>query len=113
MRVGERRVDDTEELQMALIRQFTDDGVIPLRVRRDGGERSLTLRVTADRRAMTEPGKLLPGLGFDLATWNAATLIHEVPAGQRRRARRPARRTTVCWRSTASRWPTAPNSSPW
>ena len=29
---------------------------------------------------MTEPGKLLPGLGFDLATWNAATLIHEVPA---------------------------------
>ena len=45
VRVGERSVDDTEELQMALIRQFTDDGVIPLRVRRDGGERSLTLRV--------------------------------------------------------------------
>ena len=50
-------------------------------MRRDGGERSLTLRVAEDRRAMTEPGKLLPGLGFDLATWNAATLIHEVPAG--------------------------------
>jgi regulator of sigma E protease len=81
VRVGERRIDDTEELQLALIRQFTDNGVIPLRVRRDGGERSLTLRVAADRRAMTEPGKLLPGLGFDLATWNAATLIHEVPAG--------------------------------
>ena len=81
VRVGERHIDDTEELQLALIRQFTDNGVIPLRVRRDGGERSLTLRVAADRRAMTEPGKLLPGLGFDLATWNAATLIHEVPAG--------------------------------
>src|SRR5882672_358609 len=81
VRVGERRIDDTEELQLALIRQFTDNGVIPLRVRRDGGERSLTLRVAEDRRAMTEPGKLLPGLGFDLATWNAATLIHEVPAG--------------------------------
>jgi regulator of sigma E protease len=52
-----------------------------MRVRRDGAERSLTLRVAQDRRAMTEPGKLLPGLGFDLATWNAATLIHEVPAG--------------------------------
>src|SRR5271163_4149654 len=81
LRVGDRSVDDIEALQIALIRQFSDDGVIPLRVRRDGGERSLTLRVNQDRRALTEPGKLLPGLGFDLATWNANTLIHEVPAG--------------------------------
>jgi regulator of sigma E protease len=81
VRVGDRNVVDTEELQIALIRQFTDDGVIPLRVRRDGGERALTLRVNADRRAMTEPGKLLPGLGFDLATWNADTLVHEAPEG--------------------------------
>jgi regulator of sigma E protease len=80
VRVGERRIEDTEELQLALIRQFSDNGVILLRVHRDGGERSLTLRVAEDRRAMTEPGKLLPGLGFDLATWNAATLIREVPA---------------------------------
>jgi len=79
VRVGDRSVEDTEELQIALIRQFTDDGVIPLRVRRDGGERSLTLRVAEDRRALTEPGKLLPGLGFDLATWNANTLVHEAP----------------------------------
>jgi regulator of sigma E protease len=81
VRVGNRNVGDTEELQIALIRQFTDDGVIPLRVRRDGSERSLTLRVGDDRRAMTEPGKLLPGLGFDLATWNANTLVHEAPSG--------------------------------
>jgi regulator of sigma E protease len=81
VRVGDRSVEDTEELQIALLRQFTDDGVIPLRVRRDGGERALTLRVGADRRAMTEPGKLLPGLGFDLATWNANTLVHDAPAG--------------------------------
>jgi regulator of sigma E protease len=81
VRVGDRNVGDTEELQIALIRQFTDDGVIPLRVRRDGSERSLTLRVRDDRRAMTEPGKLLPGLGFDLATWNANTLVHDAPEG--------------------------------
>jgi regulator of sigma E protease len=80
VRVGDRRVEDTEELQIDLIRQFTDDGLIPLRVRRDGGERTLTLRVAEDRRAMTEPGMLLPGLGFDLATWNANTLIHDVPS---------------------------------
>jgi regulator of sigma E protease len=78
--VGRRSVEDTEELQISLIRQFTDDGLIPLRVRRDGAERSLTLKVTEDRRALTEPGRLLPGLGFDLATWNAPTLINAVPA---------------------------------
>jgi len=81
VRVGQRIVTDTEELQIALIRQFTDNGLIPLTVRRDGAERSLTLHVTADRRSLTEPGKLLPGLGFDLSTWNAATLIDVVPAG--------------------------------
>jgi regulator of sigma E protease len=80
VRVGERNVADTEQLQIALIRQFSDDGLIPLRVRRDGSERDLTLRVTEDRRTLTEPGKLLPGLGFDLATWNAAAMINSVPA---------------------------------
>jgi regulator of sigma E protease len=79
VRVGDRAVEDTEELQIALIRQFTDDGVIRLRVRRDGSERSLTLRVAEDRRAMTEPGRLLPGLGFDLATWNSDTVVEVVP----------------------------------
>jgi regulator of sigma E protease len=81
VRVGDRSVRDTEELQIALIRQFSDDGVLSLRVRRDGGERPITLRIDQDRRAMTEPGKLLPGLGFDLATWNANTRVHDVPAG--------------------------------
>ncbi len=79
--VGSHKVLDTEALQIALIRQFTDEGVVPLRVRRDGSERSVTLRVTQDRRALTEPGKLLPGLGFDLSTWNAPVLIESVPAG--------------------------------
>ncbi|HEX3913807.1 MAG TPA: RIP metalloprotease RseP [Steroidobacteraceae bacterium] len=75
VRVGRHEVNDTEELQIALIRQFTGDGSIPLTVRRDGVERPLTIRVGGDRRALTEPGKLLPGLGFDLATWKSATTI--------------------------------------
>jgi regulator of sigma E protease len=79
VRVGDRNVDDVEALQIALLRQFSDDGVIPLRVRRDGGERLVTLRVTEDRRALTEPGRLLPGLGFDLTTWTADTLIQDAP----------------------------------
>jgi regulator of sigma E protease len=80
VRVGDHSVEDTEELQIALIREFSEDGVIPLKIRRDGALRSVTLRVNEDRRSLTEPGKLLPGLGFDLATWNANTLIHAVPA---------------------------------
>jgi len=80
-RVGDRAVDDTEELQIALMRRFSDDGIIPLSVRRDGQVRELTLRVREDRRALTEPGKLLPGLGIDLSTWTANTLVHEVPSG--------------------------------
>ena len=64
VRVGDRPVADTEELQIALLRQFTDDGVIPLRVRRDGAERALTLRVADGSGALTEPGRLLPGLGL-------------------------------------------------
>jgi regulator of sigma E protease len=79
VRVGDRNVEDTEELQVDLIRQFSGDGVVPLTVRRAGSERSLTLRVTRDRRSLTEPGKLLPGLGFDLASFTASTLIQTVP----------------------------------
>jgi regulator of sigma E protease len=79
--VGDRRVDDTEELQIALIRRFSDDGIVPLKVERAGAERAVTLRVTDDRRALTEPGKLLPGLGFDLASWKAATFVQAAPAG--------------------------------
>jgi regulator of sigma E protease len=81
MRVGDRDVEDTEQLQMDLLRQVADDGVIPVRVRRDGSERVLTLRVTYDRRPLTEPGRLLPGLGFDLASWDAASLVRSAPAG--------------------------------
>src|SRR5271155_5828964 len=81
VRVGDHDVADTEQLQIDLLRQFSDDGVIPLKVRRDGSERALTLRVTADKRPLTEPGRLLPGLGFDLATWNADTTVQSAPQG--------------------------------
>lgn len=79
VRVGDRKVDDIEDLQIALIRQFSDDGVVPLAIRRDGGERDVTLRVTEGRLALTEPGRLLPGLGFEPATWNAKAFIQNAP----------------------------------
>jgi len=81
VRVGQHPISDTEELQIALMREFSEDGVIPLGVQRGGAERSLTLRIAGDLRSLTEPGKLLPGLGFDLASWNASCTVHSVPAG--------------------------------
>ncbi len=81
VRVGARDVADTEELQIDLMREFSGDGVVPLTVRRAGELRALTLRVATDRRALTEPGRLLPGLGFDLATWRADVTVQDVPPG--------------------------------
>jgi regulator of sigma E protease len=79
VRVGDRNVDDVEELQIALIRRFSGDGVVPLTLRRAGSEKSVVLRVNEDRVALTEPGRLMPGLGFELATWSAKTVIQDVP----------------------------------
>jgi regulator of sigma E protease len=78
--VGDRAVADTEELQIALFKQVVNADSTLLRVRRGGAERSLRLRIGSDSHALTEPGKLLPGLGFDLAAWNAQVLVQEVPA---------------------------------
>jgi len=79
--VGDYTVGDTEELQIDLLRLVSADSAVPLKVHRDGSELSLTLHLPSDTRALTEPGKLLPGLGFDLATWRADTLVQSVPAG--------------------------------
>jgi regulator of sigma E protease len=79
VRVGDRSVDDAEDLQIALIRRFSGDGLVPLTVKRSGGEKSVVLRVTEDRVALTEPGRLMPGLGFELATWSANTVIQDAP----------------------------------
>jgi regulator of sigma E protease len=79
VRVGDRIVGDVEDLQIALIRRFSGDGLVPLTLRRDGSEKSVVLRVTEDRVALTEPGRLMPGLGFELATWSANTVIQDAP----------------------------------
>lgn len=81
VRVGDYRVNDTEELQIDLLRQVSADAAVPMRVRRGGEELAVTLNVAGDSRSLTEPGKLLPGLGFDLATWRADTLVQSAPAG--------------------------------
>lgn len=81
VRVGNYDVADTEELQIDLLREVSTNAAIPLVVRRDGASLPLTLRVTSDARELTEPGRLLPGLGLDLSTWRGDTVVQSVPAG--------------------------------
>ena len=79
--VGDYKVNDTEELQIDLLRQVSGASVVPLKVHRGGSELSLSLHLASDTRALTEPGKLLPGLGIDLATWRSDTIVQTVPPG--------------------------------
>ena len=51
---------------LAILEGVVDEGSVPVEVRREGGAtRKLTIRVPdSERRALTEPGILLRGLGF-------------------------------------------------
>jgi regulator of sigma E protease len=81
VRVGNYGVADTEELQIDLLRAVSADAAIPIVVRRSGADLPLTLRLTSDSRELTEPGRLLPGLGLDLSTWRSDTLVKLAPPG--------------------------------
>lgn len=64
--VGGRDTGTREAAVLALLDQLMNGRPIELRVRDAAGDsREAVLDITGDRRALTEPGALLPGLGFD------------------------------------------------
>lgn len=79
VQVGERAVSDIDEMQIDLLREISGAGEAVVRVNRAGAVQTLTLKAGEDRRSLTEPGRLLPGLGFDLATWKADTAVQAAP----------------------------------
>jgi regulator of sigma E protease len=81
VRVGDYPVADTEELQIDLLRVVSSNAAIPIVVRRAGADVPLTIQLASDARELTEPGRLLPGLGIDLSTWRADTLVQSAPQG--------------------------------
>jgi regulator of sigma E protease len=81
VRVGDYPVADTEELQIDLLRAVSANAAIPIVVRRGGADVSLTIQPTSDSKELTEPGRLLPGLGLDLSTWRSDTLVQSAPPG--------------------------------
>ncbi len=64
--VGSRETGTREAAVLALIDELMNGEPIELRVMdAEGDTRVAELRIDGDRRALTEPGALLPGLGFD------------------------------------------------
>ena len=64
--VGTRATGTREAVVLAILDQLMDGGSIALEVRSpDGTTRAAPLRITGSPRPLTEPGALLPGLGFE------------------------------------------------
>jgi regulator of sigma E protease len=64
--VGSRDTPTREAAVLALLDELMNGRAIEVRLRdADGEMRSADLEIGGDRRALTEPGALLPGIGFD------------------------------------------------
>ncbi len=64
--VGKRATGTREAVVLAILDQLMDGGAIALEVRSpDGTTRVAPLRIVGSPRPLTEPGALLPGLGFE------------------------------------------------
>jgi regulator of sigma E protease len=64
--VGTRVTGTREAVVLAILDQLMDGGAIELKVRSpDGTTRAAPLAITGSPRPLTEPGALLPGLGFE------------------------------------------------
>lgn len=87
VRVGGRETPTRETAVLAILDGLMGQQPIELNLRRqDGTERAAALRITGSRRSLTEPGALLPGLGFDF--WYptvpaiVGTVLPESPAAR-------------------------------
>jgi regulator of sigma E protease len=64
--VGDRETGTREAVVLAILDQLMDGGPITLQVRSpDGAMRAAPLQIVGSPRPLTEPGALLPGLGFE------------------------------------------------
>jgi regulator of sigma E protease len=64
--VGTEAIGTRESAVLALLDELMNDRAIDLELRDEAGNtREARLEIAGDRRALTEPGALLPGLGFD------------------------------------------------
>ena len=75
--VGDRDALDWETALLSMIDEMVDDGQIPLRLQREGGNtREAVIDVGADSSRLTEPGLLFDGLGF--VPWRPPAVVASV-----------------------------------
>jgi len=75
--VGDRDALDWETALLSMIDEMVDDGRIPLRLQREGGNtRETVIDVGADSSRLTEPGLLFDGLGF--TPWRPPAVVASV-----------------------------------
>jgi regulator of sigma E protease len=81
VRIGDRAVGTQEAAVLAILESIVDGGQVPLTVRRDGTEHPLQVQVPDDkRRALTEPGAGLKGLGLDFPRPKVVPVLSRVIA---------------------------------
>jgi len=80
--VGQRETSTREAAVLAVLDELMNGGSIELQLRdADGATRSAALQVAGDRRALTEPGALLPGLGFDFWYPHVPAVVGKIVPG--------------------------------
>jgi regulator of sigma E protease len=82
--VGGQAVSTREGAVLAILDRLMDDAPIALEVQADegaGSRRSLALEIAGDRRALTEPGALMTGLGFEFWYPTVPTEVGKLIAG--------------------------------
>ncbi len=84
LRVGGEPTGTRQAAVLAILEQVVESGRVPLQVRgSDGRERSLAIAVPdAERRALTEPGTLLHGLGFSFWYPPQPVVVAELTEGE-------------------------------
>ncbi len=80
--VGSRQTGTREAVVLAILDQLMDGGTITLQVRSpDGATRAVPLAIVGSPRPLTEPGALLPGLGFEFWYPAMPAVIGTMPPG--------------------------------
>ncbi|HEU0224871.1 MAG TPA: RIP metalloprotease RseP [Steroidobacteraceae bacterium] len=84
LRVGGDAAPTRQAAVLAILERVVDDGRVPLEVqRKDGGIRRLEIVVPAEeRRALTEPGTLMRGLGFSFWYPPQPVVVAELTEGE-------------------------------
>jgi regulator of sigma E protease len=83
LRVGDELTTTRQAAALGILERVVDEGRVPLEVRGgDGAIRTLVMTVPeSERRALTEPGALMRGLGFEFWYPPQPAMVAEVSAG--------------------------------